>query len=52
MKTEALDTNKPARQLIISEYRQYLSNKKIFSIMMAEMKFRKQLIKNTRQEQR
>ena len=24
MKTEALDTNKPARQLIISEYRQYL----------------------------
>ena len=31
---------------------QILSNKKIFSIMMAEMKFRKQLIKNTRQEQR
>lgn len=36
----------------VDKYRQYLSNKKIFSIMMAEMKFRKQLIKNTRQEQR
>ena len=33
----------------VQKYRRYLSNKKIFRIMMAEMKFRKQLIKSTRQ---
>lgn len=33
----------------VQKYRKHLSNKKIFRIMMAEMKFRKQLIKSTRQ---
>lgn len=33
----------------VEKYRKVLSNKKIFRIMMAENKFRKQLIKNTRQ---
>lgn len=33
----------------VGKYRKYLSNKKIFRIMTAEMKFRKELIKSTRQ---
>lgn len=33
----------------VEKYRKYLSNKKIFRIMTAEMKFRKELIKSTRQ---
>lgn len=33
----------------VEKYREQLSNKKIFRIMIAEIKFRKELIKNARQ---
>ncbi len=33
----------------VEKYRRFLTNKKIFNIMTAEIKFRKQLIKNVRQ---